>query len=593
MRRQIVASQRAGESVTRVAERLLDVGDPRVELPRHVRELRDAALHARDAKVPDLYEQAVQKWQGTIDRLGQGASKSAGEFSIRSATQQLVTDLRRAGPDQVDAVVNRWVLEKARYQARMVARTEVAGAYQDAYRKSTEKKAYVVGYRWTLSASHPRPDICDVLAGQDLHGLGPGGYEKGSTPITPHPNDLCSLVAIIDEKHFRRKLAKARGEPEPPKPWLSGKKETGEAWIKRQPDAFRKTLLGPSRFQAQLRGERMMSRDYGSLRPVYRILKQPKPVLRRGPSVRARPLVQDDRASFVEPFPPVPPVPPEGASAARKQRSKPKPSPAAAPAPTRLPTSFPRPAFEEMARGVSKHLRGRTPDAKQARLAVRKLYREQLGMVPMWPDELITAQVRSLRGVYGTHNTYTGELQIRPTRAREAARVLSKAAKGEASFDTLQEQVATDGLRTLLHEEIHGHTRWSTKGTARTSVSRVVEEATTEVLARRLTRDLLGIPIDRARPFLTGMDRVASTRIGAAGSYGHLIRDVLTSIARHTGETGPQVLERMEQAAWRMRTARAKIAETPEEHLRNFVDGLGVTESQAEAILVDLRGMRI
>ena len=306
MRRQIVASQRAGESVTRVAERLLEIDSPIVELPEHVRDLRDAARMALESGDRNLYEEAVERWAKRVKRLGQGAGRQAGEFTMRSATQQMVKDLRKARDvGQVDEIVNRWTLDRARHQARVIARTETVEAYRDGYRRGTESQPYTVGYRWTLSGSHPKPDVCDVMASQDLHGLGPGGYPPDGVPSTPHPLDLCSQVAIIDSHHFRRQVAHQRGEEEPPRPWESGARETGEEWLRKQPEQVQRQLLGPTRHELMRSGVPVL-RENGTPIPVHELQGRPPPSRARGETVRARRLVERDRASMVQPFPAAP-----------------------------------------------------------------------------------------------------------------------------------------------------------------------------------------------------------------------------------------------------------------------------------------------
>ena len=308
MRRQITGSLRAGETVTRVAERLLDLDKPVVRLPQHVAELRDAARMALERGDQNHYLKAVSKWRSAVERLGQGAARTAGEYTIRSATQQLVKDLGAAKLEQVDQVVDRWVVERARYQARMVARSEAAEAFREVYKETNDKQPYVVGYRWTLSGSHPRPDVCEVLAGQDLDGLGPGGYKTGNTPATPHPHCMCTLVAIVDSGHFKRELAKLKGAEEPPKPWESGKRETGQDWVARQPELYQKRLLGPTRYAALKAGQHVIDQK-GRLKPVHEVTGGPKRPLRLGQGVSAAPAIRRDRRGQVQPFPKVSPVP--------------------------------------------------------------------------------------------------------------------------------------------------------------------------------------------------------------------------------------------------------------------------------------------
>ena len=58
------------------------------------------------------------------------------------------------------------------------------------------------GVRWVqvvLSPTHPRPDICDLITGQDSWGKGSGVYRFDKLPAPPyHPHCRCSLVPRPD-----------------------------------------------------------------------------------------------------------------------------------------------------------------------------------------------------------------------------------------------------------------------------------------------------------------------------------------------------------------------------------------------------------
>lgn len=78
------------------------------------------------------------------------------------------------------------------FNARRIALTEINTAYHESSRQAASKSPVVKAVRWTLSAAHPEPDICDVYAEADLHGLGKGLYHPDSAPMKPHPFCLCS-----------------------------------------------------------------------------------------------------------------------------------------------------------------------------------------------------------------------------------------------------------------------------------------------------------------------------------------------------------------------------------------------------------------
>ena len=61
---------------------------------------------------------------------------------------------------------------------------------------SAEKADWIKGVKWSLSGSHPKIDICDTWASQDLYGMGPGVYPPRDAPID-HPNGLCHTLDVL------------------------------------------------------------------------------------------------------------------------------------------------------------------------------------------------------------------------------------------------------------------------------------------------------------------------------------------------------------------------------------------------------------
>lgn len=302
MRKVLEGSIKAGERVTMTAERLLDANVPIVEIPRHVQELSEAARFPRAPGMPNLFEGAVRSWQSKLSVLGQGASREHGEYTIQTATKQLVTDLRKAKPNQVDKIVDRWILEKARYQARVVARHEGVEAFRDVALEQARSQPFSVGVRWTLSPAHPRPDICDCHASADQYGLGAGGFPADQVPAR-HPSCLCSTVQIVDPLYFKREIAKSKGEAEPEKPWLSGVKETPEQWLRKQPADAQKAIMGPTRTKLVAQGRKVLDKGASNFRPVYQLLNKPKPSINYGPRIDASGIIARDRENMTQPFP--------------------------------------------------------------------------------------------------------------------------------------------------------------------------------------------------------------------------------------------------------------------------------------------------
>ena len=90
-----------------------------------------------------------------------------------------------------------------RYNSMRLARTENNNAFREAGVMSAEKAPWVEGVKWNLSASHPKVDICDVYASQDVDGLGKGVYKPMNTP-RDHPNGLCFLTdKVVSREQLR------------------------------------------------------------------------------------------------------------------------------------------------------------------------------------------------------------------------------------------------------------------------------------------------------------------------------------------------------------------------------------------------------
>lgn len=83
------------------------------------------------------------------------------------------------------------------WKADRVFRTEINRAHGTAYMAGAEKTPGFAGFKFLLSPQHPKPDICDLLAAQNLHGLGAGVYPTAKAcPWPAHPNTL-SFVEMV------------------------------------------------------------------------------------------------------------------------------------------------------------------------------------------------------------------------------------------------------------------------------------------------------------------------------------------------------------------------------------------------------------
>ena len=83
------------------------------------------------------------------------------------------------------------------WKADRVFRTEINRAHGTAYMKGAAQTPGFAGFRFLLSPRHPKPDICDLLAAQNLYGLGAGVYPTAKDcPWPAHPNTL-SFVEMV------------------------------------------------------------------------------------------------------------------------------------------------------------------------------------------------------------------------------------------------------------------------------------------------------------------------------------------------------------------------------------------------------------
>lgn len=161
---------------------------------------------------------------------GHSAHQAADAFLARGERiPKLVRDqLNKAGAKRIANQTGKALMREGGPYANAlrVFRTEINRAHGEAYMAGAEDHPDVIGFRFLLSPRHPRPDICDLHANANLHGLGPGVYpSRESNPWPAHPNTL-SYVEVV----FRDEVSEAdRGGKEDPIDWL--KKQPGDVQV--------------------------------------------------------------------------------------------------------------------------------------------------------------------------------------------------------------------------------------------------------------------------------------------------------------------------------------------------------------------------
>lgn len=140
---------------------------------------------------------------------GHGSAQAAREFLSRGqavpaevAARRGVANAARLGDLAAGLMTGAGDSEySALYQAQRVFRTEINRAHGEAYMAGAEDHPDFAGFRFLLSPEHPKHDICDLLASQNLHGLGPGVYpSREKCPWPAHPNTLSYVEVVYSDE---------------------------------------------------------------------------------------------------------------------------------------------------------------------------------------------------------------------------------------------------------------------------------------------------------------------------------------------------------------------------------------------------------
>lgn len=183
--------------------------------------------------------------------------------------------------------------------ANRLMTTEINRAYTEAFVAGLAANDEVAGVRFLLSPRHPRVDICDLHAGVNLHGMGPGVYPLGQHPYPAHPQTLSYLEAVFGDEITDEDRAG---------------KQTRSEWLRAQTRGVQDAILGQRKGNAWRAGK---VPEFG-LRTPWRVLRER--LLRQGVDVDAL-----DNTTAPPPFVPVAPTAPVSAALnlqAHKTRSR-------------------------------------------------------------------------------------------------------------------------------------------------------------------------------------------------------------------------------------------------------------------------------
>jgi hypothetical protein len=229
--------QYAAENVT--DEEFVNLLREDKKFPKLVRELE------RIARQVVKGEASREKWQAVIkqyERYIEERSRLGTYYSHKALLGNLTEAVENLSEEAIEDAVRWWAYNKQLYYFERIARTEVANTYHLAIIKQTEDDEFVIGYKWELSPSHEKADICDVYASVNF-GLGKGVWPKKRVPRRKaHPHCTCLLIPVEGlqeeaEKKTKKKTLKEliRENPQGFEEWLKTRKWAWELYQKGVP----------------------------------------------------------------------------------------------------------------------------------------------------------------------------------------------------------------------------------------------------------------------------------------------------------------------------------------------------------------------
>ena len=177
-----------GRGAIRIAKQLaeLDVTDAR--LPKYLLDLERTLKGTKDARLVDELRRAARE----------ATRRKEGPLGLRGPAMKVVRAARTGSAEKLDEAIQYFLERKVRYHSLVIARTEANNAFRAGHVEQAKASPWVRGIKWNLSASHRIECECEVLAEQDLYGLGPGVYPPDRLPERPHPNCFCFFTDVVD-----------------------------------------------------------------------------------------------------------------------------------------------------------------------------------------------------------------------------------------------------------------------------------------------------------------------------------------------------------------------------------------------------------
>ena len=142
---------------------------------------------SRQENLRPLSEMVYKNWKLSNGRVDREINKSL----LRGQSAKEMAD-------NISRYINPKTPGGVRYAAMRLSRTEINNAFHLSTIRYTREMPWVRGYKWNLSGSHGKPDICNDYADRQ-NKMGKGVYGKSEIPNKPHPHCLCYVTTEVDK----------------------------------------------------------------------------------------------------------------------------------------------------------------------------------------------------------------------------------------------------------------------------------------------------------------------------------------------------------------------------------------------------------
>jgi hypothetical protein len=180
------------------------------DLPQYLLDVQDAF---------DKYGATSKTFQKALNKAERQIAKFTNKNGItRSNLTRAYSDVVKAAARGDDALLKKKMTiavdKKAINNSERLSRSELSRAYSESEIRRMLDDPDILGKRFVLSPSHPRPDECDFHAEVDSFGMGGGISPVGQgTPLPAHSRCICMYEDVLrTDKNRVGRFSNARTE---------------------------------------------------------------------------------------------------------------------------------------------------------------------------------------------------------------------------------------------------------------------------------------------------------------------------------------------------------------------------------------------